>query len=185
MTKKVIKKVTPQDLKQDLAAIIQAAGKGELCIIRDAKWIKLLSSIDLAELEIACQKLQRKQPPTPSQVAERARMYVSRIDSLATPAWRGKVSSLWQRILSDPAFLSYLTPTPKARKERLCNLYALLGIVGVMRSHGIYDECLRDVQLANAVTLSHGDDSYRSFIGRGIEDRELKKRLVEWIRECG
>lgn len=178
-TNVIIKKVTPQDLKQNLAALMEAAGRGELCIVSDRKVLEKLSRLDSHALS----RLSAKEPPSPRQVAERATQYISRLAPLTTPSWRGKEQQQWHRILGDTTFLSYLTPSTKARKERLCNLYALLGIVGVMRSHGIYDECLRDVQLANAVTQSQGDDSYRSFIGRGIEDRELKKKLVGWIRE--
>lgn len=189
MTRKVIKEVTPQDLKQDLAAIMEAAGRGELCLITDRKVLEKLSHLDGKTLSCldgkTLSRLSAKAAPSPSQVAERASVYISRLAPLTTPSWRGKAEQLWQRILGDSDFLAYLTPTPKARKERLCNLYTLLGIVGVMRSHGIYDECLRDVQLANAITLCQGDNSYRSFIGRGIEDRELKKKLTGWIRECG
>ena len=52
-------------------------------------------------------------------------------------------------------------------------------LVGVLRSHGVYDECVNDSQLCAALEHTAKDSSYRSYIGLGLESRELRRLIIE------
>lgn len=156
------KKVSPEDLKKRLAFFEKAAAQGKLYV--DA------SFNEISEEEVSLH----------------VKEYVSQVDELATSKWRSKIAALWQKIISDPDFLQMLMPTPKARKCRDFNKYAVMRIMGILIAHNVYPEESKQTVFCNALERSEKpDNSYRSYLGQGIEDRELRKRLVEYIEQVG
>lgn len=173
--------VTVEDC-DDLELLKEAAGKGALFIIRDPELLHLLQNQDSASLlQLIGSKKHAKSQPSVEEVRQHVSLYVKSAHHLATSQWRGKIAALWSKVLSDKDFLQLLMPTPKARKCRDFNKYSVMRLLGVMRSHGVYPEELRDVDFCNALEHSQGDNSYRSYLGQGIEDRALRKRLVSYI----
>ena len=85
---------------------------------------------------------------------------------------------MWEAILGEKAFVDLLMPGPKMRKFRDFNKYSVMRLVGVLRSHGVYDECVNDSQLCALLEHTTKDSAYRSYIGLGLESRELRRLLV-------
>lgn len=109
---------------------------------------------------------------------ENVRRYVRRIDRLVQPSWKNKIGKVWDAIFEEEIFVEMLMPSSKARKCRDFNKYSVMRIVGFLRSHGVYDECVNDSQLCAALEDTAKDLSYRSYIGRGFDLRETRKLLT-------
>lgn len=156
------RKVSPEDLKKRLAFYEKAAAQGKLYV--DA------SFNEISEEEVSLH----------------VKEYVSQVDELATPKWRSKIAALWDKIISDPDFLKMLMPTPKARKCRDFNKYSVMRIMGILIAHNVYPEESRQAAFCRALEhFEKRDCCYRSYLGQGIEDRELRKHLVEYIEDVG
>ena len=54
-------------------------------------------------------------------------------------------------------------------------------IVGVLHAKGVYDEIFTDSVLCEKLEHTNGDNSYRSFLGRGLESRILLASLRDVI----
>lgn len=159
---KLLKKVTPEDLKTQLDSLMEAAAQGNLYVaVNDSE----LSTTD---------------------VMPKVKQYVAQVDELATPQWRSKISALWSQILSDPDFQKMLMPKSKSRKCRDFDKYSVMRIMGILIVHNVYPEESKQVDFCRALEhFDKSDCSYRSYLGQGIEDRELRKRLVEYIEHAG
>ena len=128
-------------------------------------------------------KPKERKAPRREEVIESVRAYVSQIDGLAQPNWAERVGMVWEAIFDEGVFVDLLMPGPKMRKFRDFNKYSVMRIVGVLRSHGVYDECVNDSQLCAALEHTAKDSSYRSYIGLGLESRELRRLMVEVIND--
>lgn len=117
--------------------------------------------------------------PRREEVVESVRAYVRQIDRLAQPHWAGRVGMVWEAIFDEAEFVDMLMPGPKMRKFRDFNKYSVMRLVGVLRSHGVYDECVNDSQMCAALEHTAKDSSYRSYIGLGLESKELRKLVDE------
>lgn len=156
------KKVSPEDLKKRLAFYEKAAAQGKLYV--DA------SFNETSEEEVSLH----------------VKEYVAQVDELATHKWRSKIAALWEKIISAPDFLQMLMPTPKARKCRDFNKYSVMRIMGILIVHNVYPEESKQVAFCRALEhFEKSDCCYRSYLGQGIEDRELRKRLVGYIEQVG
>lgn len=153
-------RVSEDFLRENFSEVLAAAREGRLVI-----------------------KPKERKAPRREEVIESVRAYVSQIDGLAQPNWAGKVSMVWEAIFDEGEFVDLLMPGPKMRKFRDFNKYSVMRIVGVLRSHGVYDECVNDSQLCAALEHTAKDSSYRSYIGLGLESRELRRLMVEVIND--
>lgn len=114
---------------------------------------------------------------TRREVVENVRRYVAQIDGCASRQYRDRISLLWDVILGKEEFVDMLMPDYRAIKFRLFNKYGVMRIVGVMHAKGVYDEALTDVRLCSMLEHTEGDNSYRAFLGRGIDNRQLLTEL--------
>lgn len=122
-----------------------------------------------------------------NQVAGEVCRYVAQIAEYASPRWRGQIEALWQRICAEERFAELFLPGPKCRKCTTMNKYNVMRVIGVLREQGVYDEAVNCVQLCR--TLEYGDESdapydstYRSYIGKGLDNRHLLQQLLKLIR---
>ena len=153
-------RVTEEFLRENFSEVLAAAREGRLMI-----------------------KPKEHKIPRRDEVVESVRSYVSQIDKLAQPIWAGRVSMVWEALLDEKDFVDLLMPGPKMRKFRDFNKYSVMRIVGVLRSHGVYDECVNDSQLCAALEHTAMDSAYRSYIGLGLESRELRRLLNEVLND--
>ncbi len=104
--------------------------------------------------------------------------YVSQISLFATHDYRTHIDNIWERILDREEFAAFMAPTPKARKFKAFNKYNVMRIIGVLREAGVYEPHNDRVYIAR---LEHTDkdNSYRCYIGKGIEQRPLLMELIK------
>lgn len=153
-------RVTEEFLRENFSEVLVAAREGRLLI-----------------------KPKERKTPRREEVIESVRAYVRQIDELAQPCWAGRVSLVWEAIFDENDFVNLLMPGPKARKFRDFNKYSVMRLVGVLRSHGVYDECVNDSQLCAALEHTAKDSSYRSYIGLGLESREQRRLMIEVLND--
>ena len=149
-------RVTEEFLRENFSEVLAAAREGRLMM-----------------------KPKERPVPGRAEVVERVRAYVKQIDSLAQRRWAGRVGMVWEAILEEKDFVDLLMPGPKTRKCREFNKYSVMRLVGVLRSHGVYDDCVNDSQLCAALEHTAKDTAYRSYIGAGLETRELRQLMTE------
>ena len=148
-------RVSEDFLRENFSEVLAAAREGRLLI-----------------------KPKERKAPRREEVIESVRAYVSQIDGLAQPNWAERVGMVWEAIFDEKDFVDLLMPGPKMRKFRDFNKYSVMRLVGVLRSHGVYDECVNDSQLCALLEHTTKDSAYRSYIGLGLESRELRRLLV-------
>lgn len=155
MQNKKLKKVLPQDLAQNMNALMLAAKEGRLYVDTERKEVSR------------------------TQVINDVRTYVSQIKWLATREWQSAIDDVWEELFSTEEFVGMLMPGKKTRKFRKFNKYGVMRIVGVLRSHNVYDECINDSRLCFELEHTEGDNAYRSYIGMGFEERQMLKKMSE------
>lgn len=154
------RQVTPEEFKTQLDSLMEAAAQGKLYV-----------DVSVNECSTA-------------DVMPKVGQYVAQVDEQATPKWCSKISALWTLILSDPIFQQMLMPKPKARKFRDFDKYSVMRIMGILIAHNVYPEESRQVAFCRALEhFDKRDCCYRSYLGRGFEDRKLLKRLIGYIQQ--
>ena len=114
---------------------------------------------------------------TTAEIKQNVRAYVSKIRPYVTAAFRDSIDELWDEILDDELYIPLIVPDARTRKERSLNKNGVMRLVGVLRSLKVY-ECMTDSEICATLEGHHKDCSYRSYLGRGVDDyvySELKK----------
>ena len=117
-----------------------------------------------------------------TQIRKDVLLYVDRIRPLVSHKFRPYIDELWEQILACDEFMDYLTHS-KARKFRQFNKYNLMRIIGVLREAGVYEEYSYKKYLA-LLENTDKDNSYRCFLGKGIEPHKLLNRLLLIVANC-
>lgn len=104
--------------------------------------------------------------------------YVSQINLFATHDFRTHIDDIWKRILGREELAAFLAPTPKARKFKDFNKYNVMRIIGVLREAGVYKQ-YNDLTYISMLEHTDKDNSYRSYLSKGIEQRSLLMELKE------
>lgn len=105
--------------------------------------------------------------------------YVDRIRPLVSHKFRPYIDELWEQILACDEFMDYLTHS-KARKFTQFNKYNLMRIIGVLREARVYELYNYKKYLA-LLENTEKDNSYRCFLGKGIEQHKLLNRLLQMV----
>lgn len=116
------------------------------------------------------------------QIKKEVRAYVARIWVYASRKYRSSVDEIWEQILSRDEFMDILTPGSKARKCQLFNKYHVMRIIGVLRENGVYEQ-YSDRKYSAQLELTDKDNSYRSYLGMGLEDRKLLLTIRQIVAE--
>jgi hypothetical protein len=142
---KKYKQVRPEDV--DVEALITAAQEGRLYIDECSDGV------------------------SKEQVIEKVRAYVQRIKLFATPKFCLLVDDIWEQILAIDEFVTFLTPSSKAKLCRDFNKYNLMRIIGVLREKGVYKP-YSDYKFHAELELKEEDSSFRKYISKGIENKD-------------
>ena len=110
-------------------------------------------------------------------IEEEVRAYVDQIRMFATSEFSPYIDDIWGQILACEEFIDFLAPGPKARKFRKFNKYNVMRIIGVLREAGVYER-YNDLYFVQLLEHTDQDNSYRSYLGRGIEQRPLLLKLL-------
>lgn len=152
-----MKQVRPEDF--DVKALMAAAREGRLYI-------------DESQKAVSKEDLKKE-----------VRAYVERIRVLVTKEFSSSVDDLWEQILTCDCFVSYLTPSNKAKKCRTFNKYNVMRIICVLREKGVY-EYYNESKYNALLEQTDKDTPYRKYLGLGIEDRALLITLRQIVAKC-
>ena len=100
------------------------------------------------------------------------RAYVHRIDSLATRKFSASIDVVWDAIFRHDRLMAVMMPKPRARKFRDFDKYGVMRIIGILRENGVYEQ-YSDPKYMVLLEQSAKDSSYRSYLGKGLDDRSL------------
>lgn len=109
--------------------------------------------------------------------------YVDRIRPLVSHKFRPYIDELWEQILACDEFMDYLTHS-KARKFTQFNKYNLMRIIGVLREARVY-EAYNDRIYDTILEKTETDSRYRKYLGKGIEQHYLLKKLIQIASSFG
>lgn len=152
---KKLRKVRPEDF--DAQALLAAAQEGRLYI---------------KEVKEDCK----------DNIEEEVRAYVNQIRTFATSEFRPYIDDIWGQILACEEFVDYLAPSPRARKFRKFNKYNVMRIIGVLREAGVYQP-YTDLMFTAQLELTGKDNSYRCYLGKGIEQRPLFVKIRKLLNK--
>ena len=110
-------------------------------------------------------------------VTDNVRTYVKQLCPLTTDRFREHVDEVWERIFACDELFGLLTPSPKARKFKAFNKYNVMRIIGVLREAGVYGQ-YNDLYFIHLLEHTDQDNSYRSYLGKGIEQHPLLLKLL-------
>ena len=108
------------------------------------------------------------------------REYVKQLHPLTTDKFREHVDDVWEQIFACDELLELLMPSPKARKFKAFNKYNVMRIIGVLREAGVY-QANKDLDLVNQLEHTDTDNSYRCYIGKGVEPYALLRKIFEIV----
>ena len=108
------------------------------------------------------------------------RAYVKRIKVFVTKAFSQSIDDLWEQILSNDEFVAFLTPGSKAKKCRVFDKYNVMRIIGVLREKDVYER-YSDRKYIALLEETNKDCSYRSYLGMGLEQRDLLVKLRQIV----
>lgn len=113
-------------------------------------------------------------------VKREVRAYVARIKVFVTPKFRSSIDELWEQILACDDFIEFLTPGGRSRKCREFNKYNVMRIIGVLREKDVYER-YSDRKFAALLEQTEKDCSYRSYLGMGLEQRNLLIKIRQIV----
>ena len=108
------------------------------------------------------------------------RAYVKRIKVFVTKAFSQSIDDLWEQILANDEFVAFLTPGSKAKKCRVFDKYNVMRIIGVLREKDVYER-YSDRKYIALLEETNKDCSYRSYLGMGLEQRDLLVKLRQIV----
>ena len=108
------------------------------------------------------------------------RAYVKRIKVFVTKAFSQSIDDLWEQILANDEFVAFLTPGSKAKKCRVFDKYSVMRIIGVLREKDVYER-YSDRKYIALLEETNKDCSYRSYLGMGLEQRDLLVKLRQIV----
>ena len=76
--------------------------------------------------------------------------------------------------------MKLLMPSAKARKFKAFNKYNVMRIIGVLRNAGVY-QANKDLDLVIQLEHTDKDNSYRCYIGKGLEQHPLQMELTKLL----
>ena len=111
-------------------------------------------------------------------IKKEVRKYVQQLKPLVTNRFANHVDDIWEKIFACDELMKLLMPSAKARKFKAFNKYNVMRIIGVLREAGVYEPHNDRVYIAR---LEHTDkdNSYRCYIGKGIEQHPLQMELTK------
>ena len=121
-----------------------------------------------------------KKEVSKEEIIKEVRAYVQRIKVFVTKAYSSKIDDLWENILANDDFVSFLSPGHKARKCQVFNKYNLMRIIGVLREKDVYER-YSDRQYIALLEQTDKDSSYRCYLGAGINQRHLLLELRQIV----
>lgn len=123
---------------------------------------------------------EKKKTVNKEQVMSDVRAYVARISPLVTRCYRSKIDEMWDEILNDDDFIKLLQPGNKSKKCRGFNKYNVMRIIGVLREKDVYER-YSDRKFASLLEQTQKDCSYRSYLGMGLEQRNLLVKIRQIV----
>ena len=114
------------------------------------------------------------------EVIIKVRAYVKRIKVFVTKAFSQSIDDLWEQILANDEFVAFLTPGSKAKKCRVFDKYSVMRIIGVLREKDVYER-YSDRKYIALLEETNKDCSYRSYLGMGLEQRDLLVKLRQIV----
>ena len=110
------------------------------------------------------------------------RAYVQRIKVFVTKAFSSSIDDLWEQILSNDDFVTFLTPGCKAKKCRVFDKYNVMRIIGVLREKDVYER-YSDLKYNALLEQTDKDSPYRKYLGMGLEERHLLVKLRQIVAQ--
>ena len=148
--RKNLKRVRPEDF--DVKMLMAAAREGRLYVD------------------------EREKKVSRDDVVKEVRAYVERIRVFVTAKYASVIDGLWEQIIMDDDFISFFTPGRKARKCRTFDKYNVIRVIGILRTKGVY-EPYSDRRFMAELEQTDNDSSYRSYLGKGIEQHDLLRKI--------
>ena len=108
------------------------------------------------------------------------RAYVRRIKVFVTKPYISKVDDLWNQILTNDDFVTFLTPGYKAKKCKAFDKYSVMRIIGVLREKDVYER-YSDRKFDALLEPEMKDSPYRKYLGMGLEQRALLIKLRQIV----
>ena len=111
-------------------------------------------------------------------VIHEVRQYVKQLHPFVNSRFRDHVDDIWEQIFACDELTELLIPSTKARKFKAFNKYNVMRIIGVLRNAGVY-QVSKDLDLVAQLEHTDTDNSYRGYIGKGVEQRALLRKILE------
>lgn len=118
---------------------------------------------------------------TKTTLLNNVRAYIARAVEMVAPKYRATISVLWDRLLEIDELTDTMMPDPRARKCKEFNKYAVMRVIGILNEHGFYG--YRKQQELNLALEGVRENRYRSYLGKGIDDRKLLLKVRAVISE--
>ena len=114
-------------------------------------------------------------------VINNVRAYVARIEGIVAKKYRDSIKCLWDRLLETDKVADMMMPSVRARKCREFDKYNVVRVIGVLMEHGFYD--YHEQQDIMEMLEGERENSYRSYLGKGIEDAGLRRDIRAILEE--
>ncbi len=114
-------------------------------------------------------------------VINNVRAYVARIEGIVAKKYRDSIKCLWDRLLETDEVADMMMPSARARKCREFDKYNVVRVIGVLMEHGFYD--YHNQQDIMELLEGNRENSYRSYLGKGIEDAGLRRDIRAILEE--
>lgn len=114
-------------------------------------------------------------------VINNVRAYVARIEGIVAKKYRDSIKYLWDRLLETDKVADMMMPSARARKCREFDKYNVVRVIGVLMEHGFYD--YHEQQNIMEMLEGERENSYRSYLGKGIEDAGLRRDIRAILEE--
>ena len=114
-------------------------------------------------------------------VINNVRAYVARIEGIVAKKYRDSINSLWDRLLETDKVADMMMPSARARKCQEFDKYNVVRVIGVLMEHGFYD--YRNQQDIMELLEGNRENSYRSYLGKGIDDAKIRRDIRAILEE--
>ena len=114
-------------------------------------------------------------------VINNVRAYVARIEGIVAKKYRDSINSLWDRLLETDNVVDIMMPSARASKCWEFDKYNVIRLIGVLMEHGFYD--YHEQQDIMEMLEGERENSYRSYLGKGIEDAGLRRDIRAILEE--